>query len=452
MASSLAPALVLHSRHSQRSSPQLLQDTLGLSAGTQADVMLSIPEAEVVNAAGYRLVRPLRSGRSLLAVRESDACPVVVRRYGGDELPPRSIALDSSPHGMAILDVFSAGDTLLFIEEYAERGSLSSLRANSIWRAPHAVTALVPILEHIAARAELGWHWRPASETDLLVDRDGRVRFTSASQWIQQSDVEDWPAAVRDSQLGIRVLLGAIGSCIDGFAVELDRACGHGQIDGASLVHWLLRTQSAQALPEPGNGDFTMSALPLRIGSADSPHTPLPESTHTPVHKVVDTLRATLALVALGARVVRRRPVIYAAIGAALLTAGLLLIIPEDGSASESGAVDRASSSATAAASATVESIPQDPAEAALALLRLRANCADDRCLALVDDPSSALIGEDRAQLAAGLPLRANFAARTANVTSVLGDAVVLSVSGPTTTASVLLLQTEAGWRIRDVF
>ncbi|MFM6973978.1 MAG: hypothetical protein ACKOXM_02390, partial [Agromyces sp.] len=96
-----------------------------------------------------------------------------------------------------------------------------------------------------------------------------------------------------------------------------------------------------------------------------------------------------------------------------------------------------------------------DSIAAAVAVLRTRSACVagPPSCLESVDDGSSALFQEDRERLASGVPLRlAELPAEPPTVVSEMGDAVLLRFEGATQPASVLMIRTEAGWRVRDVF
>lgn len=103
--------------------------------------------------------------------------------------------------------------------------------------------------------------------------------------------------------------------------------------------------------------------------------------------------------------------------------------------------------------------ISDDPVAAAAALLEIRTSClasADAECLAAVDQPGSPIQARDRALIEQGAadPLpTADLDAIT--VVADLGDAVVLSVpdlAAEREPASLLMMRSEAGWRLREWF
>ncbi len=99
-----------------------------------------------------------------------------------------------------------------------------------------------------------------------------------------------------------------------------------------------------------------------------------------------------------------------------------------------------------------------EPVEAAAALLEIRAGCLVGRdlaCVASYAQPASPIEARDLAAIASGEPAAAGTADLSAiSVTSDLGDAVVLSVPaiGEREPASLLMMRSEAGWRLREWF
>ena len=99
-----------------------------------------------------------------------------------------------------------------------------------------------------------------------------------------------------------------------------------------------------------------------------------------------------------------------------------------------------------------------DPVTVLPALLDARARCLAARsveCLGAVDAGGSAALAEDTAAMAsadaaAGALTAADLSAPPQLVQR-MGDFAVVSVTTDSTTASVLMIRTEAGWRIRDV-
>ncbi|MFE5671546.1 hypothetical protein ACFQ58_08050 [Agromyces sp. NPDC056523] len=110
----------------------------------------------------------------------------------------------------------------------------------------------------------------------------------------------------------------------------------------------------------------------------------------------------------------------------------------------------------------TAEAVPvrtDDPIAAAAALLEIRTSCLASRdvaCLAAVAQPGSPIEARDRAAIEqgdAGFEAQADLDAIT--VVADLGDAVVVSVpdvAGEREPASLLMMRSEAGWRLREWF
>lgn len=101
----------------------------------------------------------------------------------------------------------------------------------------------------------------------------------------------------------------------------------------------------------------------------------------------------------------------------------------------------------------------EDPVAAASALLEIRATClasADLDCLGAVDQPGSPIEARDRAAIDAGEGTADPDADLDAiTLVADLGDAVVLSVpsaGGEREPASLLMMRSEAGWRLREWF
>jgi hypothetical protein len=157
----------------------------------------------------------------------------------------------------------------------------------------------------------------------------------------------------------------------------------------------------------------------------------------------------------------RRRLLLGA--GAAVTTGAILLALPTGGDSSQGAVVASAPPSPDLAD--TVESPPagnaaiagDDPIAAAIALLERREGCFAELsllCLEQVDQPASSAWEGDRAAMS---ELRAGGEAEFASVDPIdarlverLGDSVIIELGPETAPASLLLMRSEAGWRIRD--
>ena len=127
-----------------------------------------------------------------------------------------------------------------------------------------------------------------------------------------------------------------------------------------------------------------------------------------------------------------------------------------DGADSWSGVTDDSAADDEASASATDAVHGDDPVEAARVLLRARLSCLREptpSCLEAVDQPGSPLAQRDAVLLDdPGQATSPSSAIEITEESSRLGGTVLLSATGPDgRPASVLVMRTEAGWRLRDV-
>ncbi|WP_100364345.1 protein kinase domain-containing protein [Diaminobutyricimonas aerilata] len=182
-------------------------------------------------------------------------------------------------------------------------------------------------------------------------------------------------------------------------------------------------------------------------------------------------------------RGVRRRYWVAAAVSGAFLVAGsgLVALLEADAGAVASGSGDVDASQGSTpdpsheadvghvddaergtAGATPGESAPDEPVAAAHALLSLRSQCfadLDADCLDRVAHPGSSVLTDDRRALDAGVatgrvdpPWPDPATAGTVELVQDLGGAVLMRVDTPERgPASVLMVRTEAGWRIRDI-
>lgn len=178
----------------------------------------------------------------------------------------------------------------------------------------------------------------------------------------------------------------------------------------------------------------------------------------------------------------RRRAVLVAAmIGGAALVLMLTLVPPADprsattsagtvqvggaeaaGVANDSGANAPSEVTSTEPPEDTAVTTPVDLVGATAALLELRDTCLatlDAGCLEQVDQPGSAIERDDLALLAGareGVAIEpGEYALDAITVTAEMGDAVLVSVprtAPESEPASLLVMRSEAGWRLRELF
>ncbi|PZQ91484.1 MAG: hypothetical protein DI534_00380 [Leifsonia xyli] len=155
-----------------------------------------------------------------------------------------------------------------------------------------------------------------------------------------------------------------------------------------------------------------------------------------------------------------RRRVVLAGCAATATAAVLLATAPSGGAAPGGRATPTPTASASGAAvpdAAAAVLQGDDPVAAATALLARREECFTELstlCLEEVDQPGSAALAVDRAGIRA---LRAGAEAEVPRpqpgelrVVERLGDGALLAIGPETAPASLLVMRSEAGWRIRD--
>jgi len=112
-----------------------------------------------------------------------------------------------------------------------------------------------------------------------------------------------------------------------------------------------------------------------------------------------------------------------------------------------------------------VGELPDDPITALPLLLSQRARCFADLsvlCLDSVDQIDSAVSAEDSVQLSEGMTasdaeitgraLEEPFEVSTSALVERLGDAAIVQFTTNGKPASVLMIRTEAGWRLREIY
>ncbi len=171
---------------------------------------------------------------------------------------------------------------------------------------------------------------------------------------------------------------------------------------------------------------------------------------------------AIASVTATGAGLGHRRRLLLGALGAAIATAVVLLTVIPDTAApqpeGDSGSVDvHSAAPSLAEPSAGDAEQVDDPLEAVIHLLNLREDCFRELsvlCLEGVNQSGSAASAADRRALeamrAGGEGDRATAAAENPRLVERLGDSVLIEIGPETAPASLLLMRSEAGWRIRD--
>lgn len=382
-----------------------------------------------------------------------------------------------------LLDVVDDGGVPAVLVSY-QRGRFISelLVTRASWRAGEAVSALLTLAEAVDRMHDAGVAHGAigpgrvmfTGSGSVLVDFDLAELFTPGAPEVVREGVE---AVVRDRdalrELAVEVLARVEGARA---AAAQDLRAQLGEASSAHLTSVLKSglAQLAAATPvglhDPGE-EFDAGRPTPQI---DRTH--LSDSTIRPGHAgarfwaglhgddlASRMLSAWEALRAAFMRMpsVRRRLVVGG--GAAIGVAGILLAAipppheeksgrPADvPSAQASGEFDPDPEASSAAGS------HDDPAAAVIALLLRREECFRELsvlCLDEVDQLGSAALASDRDAL---LDLREGREAAAPEVAAVrprvverLGDSALVEVGDETAPASLLVMRSEAGWRIRD--
>ncbi|MCU1422331.1 MAG: hypothetical protein JWN36_1982 [Microbacteriaceae bacterium] len=279
-----------------------------------------------------------------------------------------------------------------------------------------------------------------ASDPDLIADRErlfGFVAAVAANTAGRAPDLMAWIEANRHAD-------GVLDALVDRLhAVAPARAiAAHDPAHHVAMPVRHVPVASLAAPLEPDQGGLRQALAEIVEAG--------------PAKTLVPRLRAALASV--------RRPVwVVGGIGAAAMLVAFV-VIPAASSSSAAaipGAPTAvAQSHSTAAPTAPLQSASpaasgDDPVEAARHVLVERMHCLtldSARCLDDVDQPGSAALADDRAHVAD--PGRAPEVPKRLTLVERLGDTAIIGLGDPSPDGgyalSVLVVKTDAGWRLRD--
>lgn len=361
----------------------------------------------------------------------------------GGELPHRILVRD-------IRRIAPSGD-LLIVEELVEGRMLSEVLRDVSLSSGQVVTLLVPLLETCAALAEQSLAPVALEPTDVLIDTTGRARIANdvvlAATAASTAHVEHLAA--------IAVLLARLP----------DSVSAHGRGPGQLSLDLL-----AHCEPQPIEIDRVSDvrqSLPIRLNpfelqaelSGIAAAAPDNRGIQWLIQSARDVIRGRIARIV---PIRRARTLGFSVALAAALVGVSLVAIPASHSDSAEGATDAVNSETAppheqSSDSPTPDTTPGDPASTVLTLVSLRATCAaaheSAECLNQVDEAGSPQFHEDDERLKLAQALRfADTSDASAELVSTMGKAALVRVRTANATASVLLVQTEAGWRIRELF
>lgn len=452
--------------------------------------------------AGFRVLRRLGGGRRsdvYLGVRPSGGEPVALKVFRADEPEAgRDAELSilttvTAPSLPAFVDVSSVvGGGLCVILEQLPGPTLAQLLASRRHLADgEVVTLLAPLVATVSLLHAAGYSLGAVNSRSLRFTADGRPVLTSLHD-ARALSTHDGSAR----NAAIRCDYGMLAGFVDELAALIERE----SLPVAELLHAarvgrplddplpiVERRLFAWAPPLPvvlGADGMLADPIPARLGgvlAAGSVETDAGTGGAADVEAGAWAARwaawadegplRRLAVRALPLVRGRRRPMIVGGALAAAVTTALLVTMP----VGAAGGVDRSAShtagtpTPSSAAGPTTAAQPigspgvltaDDPVAAASVLLSARSAClagTSATCLTGVDEADSPLAEADAAAVQSrseslDIPSSAVLA-----VSGRTGDAVVLSATlaaggAETTTASLLLMKGEAGWRLREIF
>ncbi|RZU65284.1 protein kinase-like protein [Microterricola gilva] len=477
----------------------------GASAATRFDDALT-------DIAGYRVVRRLAVGRSA-AVYLGHAAPggdtVALRVFHAGtaaELIDREIAvLTALPSGVSapLHDVVSLPDgRLCLVMERDDGPTLAELLSRrSQLRAGEVVTILAPLTVAVAALHAAGLSHGAIGAAAVRFDANGRARLSRWGSARPLGTGAERTKTLRAEYQALGALVHELCAVIDADSVaphELEDLLGW--VDGRVGAHpflpfaqelerRLFTLSRALAVRMPGEiaaGDppdrvaasghgtrGTPPAAPAQAG--DEPDRPPSAWRRWGVPEVAGAAaesfggRGMTALrTALGAALRRhRRPVIVGCTVAAALFVLAITVLPPGGapqsSAEQSAPVEPAPTDAASTHAAPPGLQGDDPVLAATLLLSLREQCFRESsllCLDGVDDLGSPIADADaagirRAQQSGTAELPAAYDPASIALVERNGGAALLAaekLGEEANPASLLMVRSEAGWRLREIF
>ena len=457
-----------------------------LGIGSRAEVFLGV-------AATDRAESPRTA---VLKVFRRDLDP----RDAGRELD--ALARVSSPHCVALLDVATApGGLPLPILSRVPRGSVAQLLADrdSI-EAGEAVTILAPLPSTITAMHRAGVahsalsaasvHLGAAAEPVLV----GLGHSTLFASGLSIAALDGVPAVLSErdrlarlvSVVLDRVRPGSASSRLRSLTEWLEATVGARRYEFAEELEQRL-FDLANALPiELARMPGSSITVPARIGevaTVSPAHDERVVAKQRRRHRAgsdrsattssgvriallsgvilvnpVDAARKQLLMLSKGVR----KPlwIAIAAVGLALVLA--LAFVPQGEAHSVSASTGVSSGAHTSAASPTANAYPTraaapDPVAALPALLAAREQCVHDLsvlCLDAVDEQASSALSDDSQLIMAiraggEIPPIATLTAGAPKVVERLGDSALVSLGRNSNPASVLMIRSKAGWRLR---
>jgi len=442
----------------------------------------------------YRVLsRRLDGGVERILAEAPGGSRVVLRRRGSGSAGRSPVAeavafaRADHPHVATLVDVLTSpsGELVLVFEDVGGDPLASWLAVRGRPEPGEAITLVVPVLDAVQHLARRGTAIGALDVDDVEIDARGAPVLVGVQQASAGPDAERASLPVA-AQFARAVVERAARPASQGSTPTLDATSFESLVESVFDLGEAVPLSSVDDVVE--GVDDALGGDPLASAPEDEPVMRgwlafLPES--EALDRVIAgarDLRPRQVLTALGA--VRRRYRLLAA-GAVVVAGAAVVLGPasttrHDGSADGVGAVSAGAEASTPGSPAggspgatttapartggtgapdEVEAlvVGDDAAAAAKVLLASRLECLRDvtpSCLDAVDQPGSPIALRDAAVL--DDPSLAGAATAVLELTggaSRAGGTVVLEATGPQDEpASVLVMRTEAGWRLRDVF
>lgn len=429
----------------------------------------------VEDVAGYRVLRSAgRGDRARLLLGFDDGRTVVLKvSPAGDAsaaVEIEALGRASGEHVVELDDVsVNENETVLVLERLPNGTLAELLERRPALDAGEAVTILAPIAATIDRIHTAGVAHGRLSLAAISFRDDGAPTITGFGG--AQIFAPDTPEVVRETVPGVladrdslRGIAVIVLARVVGARAEAARRLAAATTDATpgELAERLFGLATAAPV-RFGDGEHDDTLVVGRMGEPreldpveEAPAVAFPPwlTTLLPewVRERLDEPVARVVAIWSGWELRRRRLVLGALVGGLSLTVAVMLVPAPP---TESTAV--AATSAPTEPTIAEPVLPDDPVEAAILLLELRDRCVRDLSLLCLDEvvqPNSAAYADDvaliRAVQAGGEYPGGEILVGDPVLVEQLGDAALLDLPPGSSPASVLLMRTTNGWRIRD--
>ncbi len=456
---------------------------------------------------GYRLVRSLGEGtraevylgHPIVAPETSPQVALKIYRAGVPfadiERELHALTTAAGPHVVSVLDISTGidGSPVLVLERVSGRSLASLLAARGTLSIGEAITVLVPLAGAVGRIRAAGIAHTRIGPGSVFFTNDGAPvlacfggsAVTKATNSLQREASDALGADLADFRDVARVVvLAAHGSATDPALMQLMQWMDAAPLDDG-FVDELIARLFEVGTPEPVqlSAEVVAPAPDVRTGLQQARRRAGSHDS-TLGRSAIGALTGALARLDRLPDLVARAKEIIAPVRARFWVIGLgalatmvlaLVVVPQNPSDAISGATPSPASSATPTSTRTpIPSISEpdnaadvtgdDPAAALDALLAVRDECirsASILCLDGVGQVGSAALAEDQERIRSlqGAPdsieevqvATIPDTPREFQIEEQLGGAALVTVTGSNSEpASVLMIRSEAGWRIRD--